>query len=204
MQTGLLRPIAAFSHEPPLTSQRIYLRPPSMADFMAWRNLRAASRDFLAPWEPAWPPNDLSRLAYRRRIRRYASEMREERGYAFFLFLHQSDALIGGLTLSNVRRGVTQACVLGYWMGAAYAGQGYMGEAVETITEHVFGRLRLHRLEAACLLSNERSIRLLRGAGFTCEGVARRLLCIDGEWQDHLLFARLYDDPPVIERRPTR
>ena len=54
-----------------------------------------------------------------------------------------------------------------------------------------FGSLRLHRLEAACIPSNAASIRLLEKAGFVREGYAREYLCINGLWQDHLLFARL-------------
>ena len=49
-------------------------------------------------------------------------------------------------------------------------------------------------LEAACLPSNEASIRLLRRSGFTEEGYARRYLKINGVWQDHLLFALVCDD----------
>ena len=60
-----------------------------------------------------------------------------------------------------------------------------------------FGTLRLHRVEAACVPANGASIRLLEKTGFQREGFARQYLCIDGVWQDHLLFARLQDDPPV-------
>jgi ribosomal-protein-alanine N-acetyltransferase len=55
--------------------------------------------------------------------------------------------------------------------------------------------LRLHRIEAACIPANVASVRLLEKTGFQREGFARQYLCIDGVWQDHLLFARLKDDP---------
>jgi len=35
---------------------------------------------------------------------------------------------------------------------------------------------------------------LLVRAGFRQEGYARQYLCIDGKWQDHLLFAILRED----------
>ncbi len=61
------------------------------------------------------------------------------------------NALVGGLTLANIRRGVAQAGSLGYWMGLPYVRQGYMTAAVRAIIPFVFATLRLHRLEAACI-----------------------------------------------------
>ncbi len=170
------------------------LRAPVMADFMEWATLRNLSRGFLTPWEPTWPADDLTRSAYRRRVRRYAEDIRMDQAYAFFLFRKSDDLLIGGLTIANVRRGVAQAGSLGYWMGAPYAGQGYMTAAVRAITRFSFSSLRLHRLEAACIPTNTPSVRLLEKVGFKREGLARQYLCIDGIWQDHLLFARLDTD----------
>src|SRR5690606_16053876 len=96
---------------------------------------------------------------------------------------------------SNVRRGVTQSCSLGYWVGEPYARRGNMSSAVAASLPFVFEHLRLHRLEAACLPTNVASIRLLEKVGFTREGYARRYLRINGVWPDHVLFAMLHDDP---------
>lgn len=171
-----------------------------MADFDRWAALRESSRAFLTPWEPVWPADDLSRQAYRRRLKRYAQEMREDTGYGLFIFRLEDNALIGGLTLSNIRRGVTQSGTLGYWMGQAYSGQGYMREAVRCVVPFVFQQLGLHRLEAACVPNNEPSKAVLRQAGFQEEGLARRYLRINGVWQDHLLFALLESD--LAARQP--
>lgn len=178
-----------------IRADRVLLRTPALSDFSQWALLRAESRSFLTPWEPVWPSDELSRLAFRRRIRRYQREIREGSGYPFFIFTPDGVALLGGLTLSQVQRGVTQSCSLGYWMGARYAGQGYMTAAVRAVVRFAFETLRLHRVEAACLPHNTASIRLLEKVGFTREGYARRYLCIDGRWQDHLLFAMVADDP---------
>jgi len=175
-------------------AERLYLRSPAPGDYQDWAELREASRAFLSPWEPTWPADDLTRTAFRRRLRRYQRDIRDDHCYPFFLFRLADDALLGGLTLSNIRRGVSQSCSLGYWMGAQHAGRGYMSEAVRAVTPFAFGTLRLHRIEAACLPSNARSIALLENAGFQREGLARRFLFIDGRWQDHLLFALLAED----------
>ena len=186
---------------PIVRGRRIVLRAPQMSDYAAWARVRQLSREHLAPWEPTWARDELTRSAFRRRIRHYQREMRDDLGYAFFIFADADDALLGGLTLSNVRRGVTQACALGYWLGAHHVARGYMREAVGVVATFAFERLRLHRIEAACLLHNAASIAVLRHCGFTHEGLARRYLKINGEWQDHVLFARLSDDPPPVEVR---
>ncbi|SON54665.1 putative ribosomal N-acetyltransferase YdaF [Hartmannibacter diazotrophicus] len=197
----LLRVVAGEAG-PTLHTQRCYLRAPTMADFPAWATLRATSRSFLEPWEPRWPDDDLTRTAFKRRIKRYQREIREDSGYPFFLFRSSDEQLLGGATLSNVRRGVSLSCSLGYWMGEAYSGNGLMGEAVPRLLQFAFRDLRLHRVEAASIPHNERSIRLLEKAGFVREGFARRYLLINGKWQDHVLFAALVEDqvirPPLM------
>jgi ribosomal-protein-alanine N-acetyltransferase len=191
---ALLRAASASDLGPVLESDRVVLRTPQMSDYAAWAELRAASREFLAPWEPLWSNDELSRASFRRRVRHYLRDLREDVGYALFVFSATSGALVGGLTLCNVRRGVTQSCTLGYWVGAKYARQGYMTAAVRAVIPFVFDSLELHRLEAACLPSNTASIRLLEKTGFQREGLARRYLRINGVWQDHLLYALLDTD----------
>ena len=172
-----------------IRGEKVILRAPTMADYPQWAELRFQSRRFLAPWEPIWPADELTRLGYRRRIRRYLREIREGTGYPFFVFLADEPVLVGGLTLSHVQRGVTQSAALGYWMGERHTRKGYMTDAVNAVVGFAFDTLRLHRVEAACLPHNAASIRLLEKTGFTREGYARSFLCIDGKWQDHLLFA---------------
>jgi ribosomal-protein-alanine N-acetyltransferase len=176
---------------PTVEGDGVYLRAPQMSDYSEWTTLREASRAFLTPWEPTWPSDDLSRSAFRRRLRRYAEDQRADTSYAFFLFRKADDALVGGLTLANIRRGVAQAGSLGYWTGEPFSRRGLMTGALQGLVPFAFGSLRLHRLEAACIPSNAASIRLLEKMGFAREGYAREYLCINGLWQDHLLFARI-------------
>lgn len=176
---------------PVLRGERIFLRTPDMTDHEQWARLRADSRDFLVPWEPSWPANDLSRSAFRLRIKQYHRDIADDVAYPFFIFGAGNHMLVGALTLSNVRRGVAQMATLGYWIGAPYARQGYMTAAVRALLPFAFDHLSLHRVEAACLPRNAASIALLRRTGFQHEGLARSYLKINGEWQDHLLFAKL-------------
>jgi ribosomal-protein-alanine N-acetyltransferase len=179
---------------PVIQGEGVTLRAPQMADFAAWSALRQSSRDFLTPWEPTWPADDLTRPSFRRRLKRYAEDLRADQGYPFLLFREEQKVLLGGLTLSNIRRGVAQAASLGYWIGAPFVRRGYMTAAVRALIPFTFEVLKLHRLEAACIPSNTGSIRLLERTGFQREGLARKYLCINGMWQDHLLYARLKGD----------
>jgi ribosomal-protein-alanine N-acetyltransferase len=177
-----------------LDAARVYLRPPRNRDWRAWAELRAASREFLAPWEPTWSIDALSRAAFRRRMRQTAIEWHEDAGYGFLVFRQGDNTLVGGVNLSNVRRGVAQSASLGYWIGAPYARQGYMTDALRCLMPFAFDRLGLNRIEAACLPHNAASRSLLLKIGFREEGHARQYLRINGNWQDHVLYALLRSD----------
>lgn len=197
MAADLLQLPRLLGNVPPplrLAGRRAILRSPERRDWQQWSRLRAASRAFLVPWEPSWSADALTRAAFRRRLARYALDWRTDQGYSFFLFRAEDEALVGGIGLSNIRRGVAETGSLGYWVGQPFARQGYMSEGLRLILSFAFQRLRLHRVEAACLPHNTPSRRLLLKSGFREEGYARQYLCIDGQWQDHVLFAVLRDD----------
>ena len=191
---SFLRSVTLSETGPVVRGDGVVLHIPQMSDYEEWAALRERSRAFLVPWEPTWPADDLTRSAFRRRMRRYWRDVREDQSYPFFVYRQEDDALVGGLTLGNIRRGVAQTCSVGYWVGQPYARRGYMSAAVRAVIPFVFNVLRLHRLEAACLPTNEASIRLLRSCGFQQEGYARGFLQINGVWHDHLTFAILSTD----------
>ncbi len=179
--------------EQEITGAAVSLRQPAMEHFDEWASLRAQSRAFLEPWEPKWDDRELSRGSFRERVRRCHQLGEEDSAHAYFIF-DPNDSLVGGITLSNIRRGVAQMGSLGYWIGEPYKQKGYMTDAVNTITAHAHFSWGLHRVEAACLPRNEASIRLLKTCRFQNEGLARRYLKIAGKWEDHLLLAHLAED----------
>ena len=199
MALDLLRLQRLFGTAPPpfrLAGRRAELRAPDRNDWQQWAELRSASRAFLAPWEPTWSDDALSRAAFKRRLARYALEWHSDQGYTFLLFRLEDRALVGGISLTNVRRGVAESCSIGYWIGQRFARQGFMTEGLELSLRFAFERLRLHRVEAACLPHNAPSRGLLLKTGFREEGYAREYLCIDGKWQDHVLFGLLASEWP--------
>ena len=187
----LFRSFNGNTANPRLEGAQVYARAPVDRDWQEYAELRAASRRFLEPWEPTWPSDALMRDAFVRRLRRYSNDWRDDLSYNFLLFHRENDRLVGGISLSNVRRGVAQAGSLGYWIGEPYARSGHMTDGLRAMLDFSFRQLGLHRVEAACLPANEASQRLLRRCGFRQEGYAAKLLKICGEWQDHLMFALL-------------
>ena len=178
---------------PLIRSEGLLLRAPRMDDYVDWAQLRQESRSFLAPWEPVWPVDDLTRQSFRRRMKRYHDDMIADLAYTLFIFEPTTGSLMGGMTLGNVRRGVSQSATLGYWMGQPFAGRGIMTKAVRVMKVFAFEKLGLRRIEAGCIPNNIASIRVLEANGFEREGYAREYLCIAGVWQNHFLYACLND-----------
>lgn len=177
-----------------IETERMTLRLPEHGDYRAWADLRAESREFLAPWDPLWAADHLGRKAFSNRV--YWSARSEASGAALplFLFRRADQALIGAITLDNIRRGPAQAGTLGYWVGAPHARQGYMREAILAVVHHAFVALDLSRIEAACLPENAASRGVLEKCGFKYEGVAQSYLQIAGRWRSHVLYANLRSD----------
>lgn len=186
---------------PALKGPRILLRLPVQGDYREWMQVRGESRAFLEPWEPSWAADELGISAWRERLRRYREDFSRGSALPFFIFENQSGQLIGGVTLGNIRHGVARSGHIGYWIGEKHAGHGYMLEALELLAGHAFDTMRLHRIEAACIPGNRRSVRVLEKAGFTREGLLRSYLKINGIWQDHYLYALIEDDPRTARTR---
>ncbi|MBC2802633.1 N-acetyltransferase [Rhizobium ruizarguesonis] len=177
-----------------LENDRYLLRLPRYQDFNQWHRLRAESRKFLEPWEPTWRRDELTEGAYRARVVRGKQEYTSGQAVPLFIFLKGDMTLVGGVTIGYIRRGAAQSCMIGYWMGERHAGQGHMFAALQMVIPYIFTGLELHRIEAACIPDNARSIRLLEKAGFQREGYLRGYLKINGQWHDHVMFSRLATD----------
>lgn len=177
-----------------IETERMTLRLPAHSDFRDWAGLRAQSQAFLAPWEPAWADDHLGRRAFTHRV--YWAARAELQGTALPLFLirREDNALLGAITLDNIRRGPAQSGTLGYWVGEPYARRGYMREAIRAVVHHGFTELDLSRIEAACLPENMASRGVLEKSGFKYEGVAQSYLQINGRWRNHVLYSNLRSD----------
>src|SRR5262245_25866657 len=99
----------------------VLLRAPQMSDFLQWARLSETRAAYRMGWERIMPSDDLNRAGFRRRLRRYAEDIAADRSYPFIIFRESDGAMIGGITLANVRRGIVQAGTIGYWVGEPHA-----------------------------------------------------------------------------------
>lgn len=193
MTRSVFRFLSRQPETPDLNSASHRLRLPRYDDFEQWHALRRDSRAFLQPWEPTWRSDELTERAFRARVVRNNQEFQSGLAVPFLLFSQTDHVLLGGLTIGLIRRGASQSCMIGYWMGERHAGKGHMFAALQLAIPYIFRGLELHRIEAACIPDNEKSIRLLEKAGFQREGLLREYLKINGQWRDHAMLSRLSD-----------
>ncbi|MEZ5560381.1 MAG: GNAT family protein [Pseudomonadales bacterium] len=156
---------------------RVYLRPAARRDRTEFLELMQASRHLHEPWI-APPLGNLSFHGYINRTQRDDHE-------GHLVCLKESDALVGVININNIVRGSFLSASLGYYVGAPYAGFGYMREGLELIKQHAFRTLGLHRLEANIQPDNHASLALVKRCGFTREGLSPAFLYIAGSWRDH-------------------
>jgi [ribosomal protein S5]-alanine N-acetyltransferase len=194
MPKSVFRFLSRHPEQVELEDAHYALRLPRYQDFNQWHRLRSASRKFLEPWEPAWRRDELTEGSYRARVIRGKQEYASGQAVPLFIFAKPDMELLGGITIGYIRRGAAQSCMIGYWMGEKHAGQGHMFAALGMVIPYIFTGLELHRIEAACIPDNARSIRLLEKAGFQREGYLRGYLKINGQWHDHVMFSLLATD----------
>jgi ribosomal-protein-alanine N-acetyltransferase len=164
----------------------VYLRQPREEDVDEFIQLnRASIRLYSGLTSPM-----LTSQQYANYVRRCSQE-----DFAGFLICRKTDdAIVGSINLSQIFRGGFQNAYLGYQVGAPFARQGYMTEALELVLRYAFNRLKLHRLEANIQPHNIASIALVKRAGFSKEGFSKRYLKIGGRWRDHERWTMLAED----------
>lgn len=177
-----------------IPSDRLILRLPEMRDHREWVRLRKEGAEYLRPWEPVWGDDHFTKKAFSNRVLWSRKTVDEGKGLPLFLIRQSDQALLGAVTLDNVRRGPAQTATLGYWTGQEFARHGYMSEALLALVHYAFTELDLSRIEAACLPENTPSRGLLEKSGFKYEGVAQSYLQIAGRWRNHVLYSNLRAD----------
>ena len=170
------------------------LRLLEQGDYESWRDIRLANREQLQPFEPTGASNALTSAYFASQVRIARREYDDNAGAMMLLIHRATNAVIGGINLRNVRRGVAQMGTLGYWIAHEWGGRGRMSQAVARMLRFGFEVTGLHRIEAACVPENDASARILLRNGFEEEGFAKAYLRINGEWRDHRLFAIVCSD----------
>jgi len=162
----------------------------SMGDAETLARLLRENREYLAPWSPlqddAYYTADGQRQVLTRQLTAY-----EHGAMLPLAILDSGGAIAGSINLNSIIRGAFQSASVGYWVSESRAGRGLASAAVADVADMAFGELGLHRLDAATLLHNTPSQRVLMRNGFRPFAVAESYIKIAGRWQDHVLFQLL-------------
>ncbi len=187
-----------FLQSPPVTpilvQDDVMLRFPMPEDYQQWADLRGQSRDILEPFEPDWSEDELSYQNWRRRLKAFERNYRQDLARPFYIFDRDGKTLRGVCVLSNIRRGAAMSATIGYWIGTRFQRKGYASAAVRAVLHYGFSSLDLERVEAACQPENKASQKVLEKCGFEREGCAKAYLHIYGQRRDHLLYGIVRDD----------
>ncbi|MEA1261881.1 GNAT family N-acetyltransferase [Microbacterium sp. STF-2] len=175
------------------------LRPVRRGDGAALSRAYLANREHLAPWEPTRSEAFFSVDSQEQHVQQCVDDAASGRSIRFVI--ESGDGEIRGrMNINNIVRGAFWSADLGYWVDRSRLHRGLASRGVAQIIEYSRAELRLHRLQAATLLHNLGSQRVLLGNGFERIGMAPRYLRIAGEWQDHMLFQRLLEEPLSARR----
>jgi ribosomal-protein-alanine N-acetyltransferase len=177
--------------EPPspriVNGSLVSIRRLEVEDARVLLDLRVRNRTFLEPWEPLRAEDWYSLAAQIEDIEAGLDDWQHDRGYRFAIV--RGGCVIGGVSLSEVVRGVFDNAYLGWYVDEAHGRLGFGTEAVRLLIDFAFADALLHRVQAAIIPRNVASLRLARKVGFREEGLALRYLRINGTWEDHKLFA---------------
>jgi [ribosomal protein S5]-alanine N-acetyltransferase len=168
------------------TGSTVYIRAPERADGDEFIDLnRASIRFYLGLASPILTPQ---------RFADFLKRCQRDDFEGFLVCENDGDAIVGSINLSQIFRGGFQSAYVGYQVGAPFARQGYMTEALQLVLKYAFDAMKLHRIEANIQPSNVASIALVKRVGFSKEGYSRRYLKICGRWRDHERWAIVAED----------
>jgi [ribosomal protein S5]-alanine N-acetyltransferase len=182
-----------------LTGRRVAMRPLTVADYEAWREVRVRCRDWLLKWEPRLMPGQPDATEDRRIFAARCGARERERqlgsGYGFGIFVGAArDRFSGEINLTSIQRGPYQNAYVGYWIDEAVAGNSFVPEAFAVLCRFAFEELGLHRLQASIIPRNQASHRVAEKLRLRNEGTALRYLEINGVWEDHVRYAITAED----------
>lgn len=172
---------------PVLTTQRLILRPFSLADAPMVQklagNFDVASRtlNIPYPYEDGMAEEWISKQA----------DLFASQNNLTLAITHRDDKyLIGAIALSSISL-QHETAEIGYWIGKANWNHGYCTEAVAAVLRYGFDQLKLNRIYARHFMSNPASGRVLQKVGMKYEGCQRQHVKRFGRFEDVALYGIL-------------
>ena len=177
-----------------LEGNSCYLRILTEEDASIFTQLLIANKEYWSIFEPRHEGSYFTVAVQREKIRESLYQMRDRREYNFGIFDAASSKLIGHISLYGLKRLPFSSGFVGYSIDELETGKGFGTEAVSLVTNFAFSKLALHRVEAYVSPRNVGSIKVLEKSGYSREGLLRKLLYINGVWEDHFMYAFVEDE----------
>ncbi len=174
------------SERPILCTARLRLRGPEVRDAPV---IAAMMTPGISAAVGAWPWPFTEAMALERVMQ---AQARAAAGTALPWVVERRDdaALLGWIDVARHPALLARATI-GYWLGEAHQGQGYMREAAGPVIEDALARLGLDAVEAMAQRENHRSLAVLRGAGMRLVGPVTQHCAALGRGEPCLLFERV-------------
>lgn len=176
-----------------LTGKKVSIRFLEDADAESLLDLHLRNGEFFQKYSPTFDDDFYTLESKREYISKSIKQREEDKKYSFGIYLNDNGQLVGDVSLYHIFRGSLQRCFIGYSLDRQYNGRGYATEAVSLAVEFAFNELKLHRVDAGVMLSNTASMRVLEKVGFHREGIEQKGVKINGQWEDHQIFAIISD-----------
>ena len=172
-----------------LHTTRLRLRPVAQTDAAALFAIFSDPRVARFLSRPPWPDMDAAHA----RIARDMDAMHGGKYLSLGMERLDNGQLVGECSLFNLMEQCRRA-EIGYSLGFAAWGQGFMHEALSALLTHGFADMKLNRVEADIDPRNLASAKSLERLGFQKEGHLRERWIVDGEVSDTGLYGLLARD----------
>lgn len=177
-----------------LRGDKIYLRILQEDDAQAFTSVLKVNKNYWSVFEPRQDPGFYTVSTQREKIRESLYQLRNRREYNFGIFDNITGDLVGHISLYNIKRLPFLSAFIGYSIDEQKTGRGIGTEGLKLVTAFAFEEVGLHRIEAYVSPRNKGSISVLEKSGYKQEGLLRKVLYINGVWEDHYLYGILEDD----------
>lgn len=177
-----------------LEGQKCYLRTLYEEDAAAFTSLVLRNREYWSVFEPRHQDSYFTIAVQREKILESLHGMKNHREFSFGIFDATTSELIGHISMYSIKRLPFSSAFIGYSIDRHHVGRGLASEAVQLVVTYGMESVNLHRIEAYVSPRNVGSIRVLEKAKMQCEGLLRKLLFINGKWEDHYLYTIIEDD----------
>lgn len=173
-----------------LESDRLLIRAPQAGDGAAMNEAIRESMTELQPWMP-WAQQIPTVQESEAHLRLAQVKFMERQDLQLLLIEKSTGQFVGSSGLHQIDWQVRKF-EIGYWVRTSFAGQGYISEAVRTITDFAIERLGANRIEIRCDANNIPSARVAERCGYTLEGTLRNYkFDSNGSLTNTMIFARV-------------